>query len=59
MASLELALPAAGSALELAGTNLILVVTVAVIAVIVIERIVGLGRAMAAETSGMAPGRPA
>ena len=34
MASLELALPAAGSALELAGTNLTLVVTVAVIAVI-------------------------
>ncbi|MCA0337783.1 MAG: sodium-translocating pyrophosphatase [Actinobacteria bacterium] len=34
MASLELALPAAGSALELAGTNLTLVVAVAVIAVI-------------------------
>ena len=32
MASLELALPAAGSALELAGTNLTLVVTVAVFA---------------------------
>lgn len=36
-----------------------LMVYVAVIAVIVIERIVGLGRAMAAETSGMASGRPA